>query len=84
MDKKAAVLRMIVAFKRAHDGNSPTYREIMRACELRSTSAVAYHLDALEDQGLIRRPNRQGNTRVIEVPGGRWTPPERGRHDVQA
>ena len=32
-----AVYRFIVEFKREHDGNSPTYREIMESCGVSST-----------------------------------------------
>lgn len=62
----------IVAYKVEHDGNSPTYREMMAATGLTSTSMVAWHLEKLEDAGLIERPQQVGNSRVIEVVGGRW------------
>jgi SOS-response transcriptional repressor LexA len=70
------LLAFIIAYKRAHDGNSPTYREMMAATGLSTTSSVAYHLEKLEAEGVIERPQQVGNTRVIEVVGGRWSPPE--------
>lgn len=69
------MLRFIILFKQRHDGNSPTYREIMRSTGISSTSMVAYHLDKLERAGRIERPQMVGNTRVIEVVGGRWVGP---------
>ena len=65
----------IVDYKGKHDGNSPTYREMMLATGLTSTSMVAWHLEKLEAEGLIERPQQVGNSRVIEVVGGRWVPP---------
>lgn len=65
----------IVAYKVEHDGNSPTYREMMAATGLTSTSMVAWHLEKLEAEGLIERPQQVGNSRVIEVVGGEWNPP---------
>lgn len=74
-DIRNAMLAFIIRYKRAHDGNSPTYREIMRAVGINSTSVVAYHLDHLEAAGLIERPQEVGNSRVIEVVGGQWIHP---------
>ena len=70
------VYAFIVAYKRRHDGNSPTYREIMDGCCLGSTSVVSYFLEQLKEKGLIRRPEpRIGNRYAgkIEVLGGQWT-----------
>lgn len=80
--KSNEILKFIVAFKKAHDGNSPTYREIMAGCELASTSLVAYYLEDLEARGLIQRPDRRGNVRVIEVVGGEWIGPKVNERDV--
>lgn len=79
--KRQEVLRFIISFKAAHDGNSPTYREIMADCDLASTSLVAYYLAELEDRGQIRRPG-VGRSRGIEVTGGRWSPPRAGRVNI--
>ena len=70
-----SVYNSIIAYKRAHDGNSPTFREIMEDCGISSTSVVLYYLNKLEQRGLIRRPeppigNR--NATKIEVVGGKW------------
>lgn len=69
------VYQFIVNYKRRHDGNSPTFREIMEGCTITSTSMVLYYLTGLEKRGLIRRPepvfgNR--NATKIEIVGGRW------------
>jgi len=81
MNDENIVLKAIIAYKQRHDGNSPTYRDLMAMTGLSSTSTVAYHLDNLERAGRIRRPARTGNSRVIEVVGGRWVAPLKIRID---
>lgn len=69
------VYKFIVSYKKIHDGNSPTIREIGDACGISSTSVVVYWLIRLEDQGLIRRPEPPVGNRYatkIEVVGGEW------------
>ncbi len=72
-DRRRAVYDFIVAYKRAHDGNSPSIRDIMRGCGYATTSAVGFHLNALERAGLIRM--RRFTGRTIEIVGGAWQPP---------
>lgn len=60
----------IVAYKRAHDGNSPTLRQMMRGIGVNSTSVVHSHLRGLERAGLIRRV--KDCPRSIQVVGGQW------------
>lgn len=68
------IYRFIVDYKAQHDGNSPTIRQIQRACGVNSTSVVVSLLDNLELQGLIRRPrNGTDKSRNIEVVGGAWS-----------
>lgn len=66
-----AVFEFIIAFKKSHDGNSPTVREIAEGCGISSTSVVTYYLGRLEEEGRITRPDL-GTACSIEVPGGRW------------
>ena len=47
-------------------GFPPSVREICQAVGLKSTSAVHYHLNALEELGLITRS--EGKTRAISLP----------------
>lgn len=63
----------IVLFKRMNNGNSPSIRQMADVLG-RSTSVVSAHLARLEAIGLIRR-GRMGESRMIEVIGGKWTPP---------
>lgn len=65
------VYEFIVSYKKKHDGNSPSMREIMTDLNISSTSVVTYHLEKLERMGLIKRV-ANGQTRQIEVTGGRW------------
>jgi SOS-response transcriptional repressor LexA len=64
------ILDYIIAYKKKHDGNSPTFRNIMQACGISSLSHVQYILIQLEEQGLIRLA--VSNAKAIEVVGGRW------------
>ena len=69
------VYEFIVAYKQAHDGNSPTIREIGAACGISSTSVVVYWLQRLQRDGLIHRPEPQIGNRYaskIELVGGQW------------
>lgn len=75
-DNHQAVFDFILKYKQAHDGISPTVREIMEATEYNSTSAVMAALEALRDQGLIKMPIEK-RTRQIQVVGGVWLPPQR-------
>jgi len=68
------VYRYIVLYKQANDGNSPSRREIMRACGISSTSMVWASLLRLFDKGLIDFSNH-GQSRNILVTGGRWVAP---------
>jgi SOS-response transcriptional repressor LexA len=66
-DKADEVYNFIIEYKKTHDGNSPFIREIMRECDLSSTSHVTHYLNRLEDDGLIERKGGR-----IDA-GGRWT-----------
>ena len=68
--------RWIVEYKAAHNGNSPAFREIMRACHRSSTSVVQMDLRRLALAGLIRYRARR--SRSLEIVGSRWEPPEPG------
>lgn len=64
------VYQFVVRCKQAHDGNSPTLREIQAECGIGSTSAVSYILRILEVEGRLRIVDGR-----IEVAGGRWSLP---------
>lgn len=65
------VYRFIIQFKRDHDGNSPSSREIADGTGILSTNSVHYHLRMLEKQGKIHIERHLA--RRITVIGGRWT-----------
>lgn len=65
------MLSYIIDYKRAHNGNSPSYREIGNACSISSTSEVKRILSLLEKARLIKVSWK--SRRSIEVVGGRWT-----------
>ena len=67
------IYNYILRFKRRHNGNSPSIREMADAFGL-STSVVSAHLGRLEAIGLIERSSK-GECRMISVVGGTWTPP---------
>lgn len=71
--RRAAIYDFIVAFKAAHNGNSPTYQEIMDECELPTKSVVSHYLNALEKDGVIKR--EWSEQRMITVVGSTWTAP---------
>ena len=52
------------------NGYSPSVREIGAAVGLRSTASVSFHLQALQDKGLIQAPGAKGRKRAL-VTGAR-------------
>mgnify|MGYP002514878885 CR=1 FL=1 len=52
------------------NGYSPSVREIGAAVGLRSTASVSYHLQALQDKGLLASPGAKGRKRAL-VTGAR-------------
>ena len=67
------IYEYILGFKRRHDGNSPSIRQIADAFGL-SVSIVHDHLGRLEAIGLIKR-GPKGESRMINVVGAKWTEP---------
>ncbi|HEY3276751.1 MAG TPA: transcriptional repressor LexA [Syntrophorhabdaceae bacterium] len=59
------ILAFIQEFKTGKD-YAPTVREIAEHCAIKSTSVVQYHLDKLEEAGLITRAKK--NFRSISLP----------------
>ena len=47
------------------NGYSPSVREIGAAVGLRSTASVSYHLQALQERGLLQSPGAKGRKRAI-------------------
>ena len=47
------------------NGYSPSVREIGAAVGLRSTASVSYHLQALQEKGLLQTPSAKGRKRAI-------------------
>jgi len=68
------VLAYIIQHKTLPGGASPSIREIGDACHLQSTSAVHYHLERLQDAGLIDRDPHLA--RNIRVAGETWSCPQ--------
>ena len=62
----------IVKFKREHDGNSPTYRQMASAIGKKSTSYVSFLLEGLRKKGYIKPATSENENRLVEVVGGRW------------
>ena len=52
-------------------GYSPSVREIGEAVGLRSTATVSYHLQALQEKGLLQAPGAKGRKRAL-VTGARF------------
>lgn len=61
------IYQYILTFCDSHSGNSPTLRQIVDGTGISSTSVVAYHLDILEEHGLLER--RDGH---LCVTGATW------------
>lgn len=64
------VFDFIVAYKRSHDGNSPTLREIGERVNA-STSVVSSHITKLIETGKLVKSGLK-DSRNVEVVGARW------------
>ena len=67
-----AIYSFVVAHKRRHDGNSPSFRQIRKACNISSTSMVSFYLDKLVEEGKI---TLDVGARIISVVGAEWRMP---------
>ena len=68
MPRSSNKAQMIVDFVNQfieENGYSPSVREIGTAVGLRSTASVSYHLQALQDKGLLQTPSAKGRKRAI-------------------
>lgn len=52
------IWHFLASYHQSH-GWMPSQREIMAACQFKTVSAVAYHLNTLEKRGIIERPARR-------------------------
>ena len=68
-NKAEKIVEFVNAFV-AENGYSPSVREIGEAVGLRSTASVSYHLQALQEKGLIQAPGAKGRKRAL-VTGSR-------------
>lgn len=68
MSKEKEILRFVIEYKMDHNGNSPSYDQIMDACEISSKSEVKRILEGMEGAGLLNLNGRRG----IEIPNSEW------------
>ena len=63
-DKAQRILEYVNQFVQ-ENGYAPSVREIGAAVGLRSTASVSYHIQALQDKGLLLSPGAKGRKRSI-------------------
>ena len=63
-DKAERILEYVNQFVQ-ENGYAPSVREIGAAVGLRSTASVSYHIQALQDKGLLQSPGEKGRKRSI-------------------
>ena len=63
-NKAQLIVDYVNQFIQEH-GYSPSVREIGAAVGLRSTASVSYHLQALQEKGLLQSPGSKGRKRAI-------------------
>ena len=63
-DKAELILNYVNQFIH-ENGYAPSVREIGAAVGLRSTASVSYHLQALQEKGLLQSPGSKGRKRAI-------------------
>ena len=65
-DKAGKILEYVNAFVQ-ENGYAPSVREIGAAVGLRSTASVSYHIQALQDKGLLAGPGAKGRKRALST-----------------
>ena len=65
-DKAEKILEYVNAFVQ-ENGYAPSVREIGAAVGLRSTASVSYHIQALQDKGLLAAPGAKGRKRALST-----------------
>ena len=65
-DKADKILEYVNAFVQ-ENGYAPSVREIGAAVGLRSTASVSYHIQALQDKGLLSGPGEKGRKRALST-----------------
>ena len=65
-DKAEKILEYVNEFVR-ENGYAPSVREIGAAVGLRSTASVSYHIQALQDKGLLSAPGAKGRKRALST-----------------
>jgi repressor LexA len=63
-DKGELILEYVTQFVH-ENGYAPSVREIGAAVGLRSTASVSYHLQALQERGLLQSPGAKGRKRAL-------------------
>jgi len=69
-----ALYAYLLEYKRSHDGNSPSIRDIKERFKISSSSMVVYLLRKLVETDKIRLAEYP-KARSIEIIGGKWFPP---------
>ena len=62
-DKAEKILEYVNQFVQ-ENGYAPSVREIGAAVGLRSTASVSYHIQALQDKGMLLSPGSKGRKRT--------------------
>ena len=65
-DKAERILEYVNEFVR-ENGYAPSVREIGAAVGLSSTASVSYHIQALQDKGLLAGPGAKGRKRALST-----------------
>ncbi len=65
-DKAEKILEYVNSFVQ-ENGYAPSVREIGAAVGLRSTASVSYHIQALQDKGLLSGPGEKGRKRALST-----------------
>lgn len=65
-DKAEKILEYVNAFVQ-ENGYAPSVREIGAAVGLRSTASVSYHIQALQEKGLLCGPGEKGRKRALST-----------------
>ena len=72
-DQQQEIYNIIIAYKIANAGISPTIRELCTLANIKSRATISKLLTELKNAGKINyQPTKP---RTITIPGSRWLPP---------
>lgn len=63
--RQSDLLRFIIGYQQVHNGDSPTFRDMLEGMGLHSTSGIHRLMDRLQERGYVRRAHYRYGIEVL-------------------